>query len=93
MLMGIFSLLAIGMTAFLQLPTLAALQTTQSSVNEFPEGFKLNIASENTWKGLLIAMVKVAGNMNGGLEPTFKEGLPNLYCGVITNLLAFLFLT
>lgn len=91
-LMALFSALAIGMTAFLELPALAALQTTQSSVNTFPEGFKLNIASENTWKGLLDAMRQVAGNMNGGLEPSFKEGLPNLYCGLFANAFAFLFL-
>ena len=89
---ALFSALAIGMTAILELPALAALQTTQSSVNKFPEGFKLNIASENTILGLLDAMRQVAGNMGGGLEPTFKEGLPNLYCGVGTILLAFLYL-
>ena len=87
-----FSLLAIGMTAILELPTLAALQTTQSSVNAFPKGFRLNIASENTWKGLLDAMRQVAGNLGGALEPNFKEGLPNLYCGVFAIELAFLFL-
>ena len=91
-LMGIFSILAIGMTAILELPALAALQTTQSSVNSFPEGFKLNIANENTWRGLLNAMGQVAGNMNGGLEPTFKEGLPNLYCGLFANAFGILFL-
>ena len=90
---AIFSLLAIGMTVILELPTFAALQTTQSSVNKFPEGFRLNIADENTWLGLLDAMRQVAGNMGGGLTPSFKEGLPNLYCGVGTILLAFLFLT
>ena len=89
---ALFSLLAIGMTAILELPTLAALQDTQSSVNKFPDTFKLNIASSNTILGLLEAMVKVAGNMGGSLEPTFKEGLPNLYCGVGTVLLAFLYL-
>ena len=78
-LMALFSAIAIAMTAFLELPALAALQTTQSSVNTFPEGFDLNIADEDTWMGLLDAMRQVAGNMNGGLEPTFKEGLPNLY--------------
>ena len=91
-LMALFSMLAIAMTAILELPTLAALQTTQSSVNSFPEGFKLNIADENTWKGLINAMGQVAGNMNGGLKPTFKEGLPNLYCGLFANVLAILFL-
>ena len=84
----IFSVLAIGMTAILELPAFAALQTTHSSVNKFPEGFKLNIADENTWKGLLDAMRQVAGNMNGNITPTFKEGLPNLYCGLVANVLA-----
>lgn len=89
----VFSILAIGMTAILELPAFAALQTTQSSINKFPQGFKLNIADENTWKGLFDAMRQVAGNMNGSIKPTFKEGLPNLYCGLIANMLAVLFLT
>ena len=90
---ALFSVIAIGMTVILELPTLAALQTTQSSVNKFPEGFKLNIADENTWQGLLDAMRQVIGNMGGGLTPSFKEGLPNLYCGVGTIVLAFLYLS
>ena len=90
---ALFSVLAIGMTAILELPTLAALQNSYSSVNKFPDTFRLNIADEHTWKGLLDAMRQVAGNMGGGLEPTFKEGLPNLYCGVGSVILAFLYLT
>ena len=92
LLMAVFSAIAIGMTSILSLPALAALQTTQSSVNNFPTGFRLNIASSNTFLGLLDAMRQVAGNMGGSLEPSFKEGLPNLYCGVGTILLGFLFL-
>ncbi len=88
-----FSVLAIGMTAVLELPALAALQNTQSGVNNFPVGFQLNIASYNSWKGLLDAMRQVAGNMGGGLKPNFTAGLPNIYCGVCSILLAFLFLT
>ncbi len=42
---GVFTILAIGMTAILSLPTLASLQDTQSSVNTFPEGFSVNIAT------------------------------------------------
>ena len=90
---ALFSVLAIGMTAILELPALASLQTTQSSVNNFPNGFKLNIADKNTWKGLLDAMRQVAGQMGGSHEPSFKEGLPNLYCGVGTLILSFLYLT
>jgi len=92
-IIALFSILAIGMTAILTLPAYEALQTTQSSVNKFPTTFRLNIADEHTWKGLLDAMRQVAGNMNGCLEPTFKEGLPNLYSGIFTNLFAFVFLT
>ena len=90
---GVFTVLALGMTAIVELPTLAALQTTQSSVNNFPEGFKLNITKENTFSGLMDAMRQVAGNMGGGLTPSWKEGLPNLYCGTGSILLAFLYLT
>ena len=89
---ALFSGLAISMTAILELPALAALQTTQSSVNKFPTGFRLNIAKENTFLGLLDAMRQVAGNMGGALEPNFKEGLPNVYCGIVSVLLMCLFL-
>ncbi|MGM9550443.1 MAG: YfhO family protein [Faecousia sp.] len=89
---ALFSVLAIGMSVILTLPALAALQTTQSSVNNFPTGFRLNIAKENTLKGLLDAMRQVAGNMGGSIEPTFKEGLPNVYCGIFSITLMFLYL-
>ncbi len=90
---ALFSTIAIGMTAILSIPTLAALQTTQSSVNKFPTTFRLNIADEHTVKGLLLAMVRVAGNMGGSIEPTFKEGLPNIYCGIFSVVLLFLYLS
>ena len=48
---ALFTILAIGMTAFLELPALAALQNTQSSVNEFPTGFYLNIVSNDKLAG------------------------------------------
>lgn len=90
--MAVFSSLGIGMTLILTLPTVAALQSTQSSVNKFPTGFRLNIATKNTFFGLLDAMRKVAGNMGGALPLNFKEGLPNLYCGVGSILFAMLYL-
>lgn len=126
LVIGAFTILAIGMTALLELPTLAALQTTQSSINTFPTGFSLNILSSadysdatNAWEtfnaakqtgesglfGLWFTAVKesippvlkgmgtIAGNMSGGIAQTYKEGLPNLYCGVGTIFLGFLFLT
>jgi uncharacterized membrane protein YfhO len=124
---ALFSVLAIGMTAILSLPALAALQTTHSSVNTFPEGFTVNIisgeavaAAREAWAlfrqakelgetpanlfaiwldairvsipPILDGMKQVASNMSGGIRPTFKEGLPNLYCGVATVFLALVYL-
>ena len=89
---GLFSMIALGMTAILTVPALFALGTTQSSVNKFPTSFRLNIAKEHTLPGLLDAMRQVAGNMGGSLEPSFKEGLPNLYCGIISVFLMFAYL-
>ena len=125
---ALFSVLAIGMTLFLEFPALASLQNTQSSVNEFPEYFSLNMVDRTlvapateAWNAFKTAkeagtdffqlcglfftalgksfapimdgMRQVAGNISGSHTHTFKEGLPNLYCGVGTILLGFLFLT
>ena len=78
-----------------ELPAYMSLQNTHSSVNNFPETFRLNMVSEHNLKGLLEALKKVAGNMSGGIAPNFKEAeaAPNLYCGVGSIALAFLFLT
>ena len=125
---GIFTVLSLGMTLFITLPALAALQNTFSIANEMPTDFALNIIEYDAynqvniaWKEftsalssgagfstvfgsffsaigkgawlILDAMRQVAGNMGGALTPSFKEGLPNLYCGVGTIGMAFLFLT
>ena len=90
---GFFSLLAIGMTAALELPALAALQDTYSAVNKFPTGFQLNIAGENTWKGFFDAVRQTLGNSGAWAPLNFKEGLPNIYCGAGSVVLAFLCLT
>ena len=126
--MAVFSALAIGMTAFLELPALVALGSTNSSVNDFPANFRLNIVTgeefaytKEAWKAykeaveydvnflvkanelitaivysippILAGMRQIAGNMGGGMSPTFMEGLPNVYCGTCVLVMAFLFLT
>ena len=123
-LMGFFTVLALGMTAVLELPALAALQDTYSSVNQFPTGFEMNIVTgdavakarelwqvykadklaghatfagwlEAVWASvppLLEGMRQVAGQIGGGQTPTYIEGLPNLYCGVLPIALGWLFL-
>lgn len=91
--MALFSGLAIGMTAILTLPAYGALQDTQSTVNKFPEKLELNMTDLDTWAGFWEAMREAAGNMNGAVESSFKEGPPNIYCGVGTIFLAFVYLT
>ena len=128
LLMGAFTVLAIGMTAYMTLPAISALQDTYSSVNSFPDYFNLNIADywecydarkawdaykaakeagegglgelwttawKMSWPLIWGATKQVAGNMSGGLELSIVEAdaLPNLYCGVGTVMMAFLFLT
>lgn len=88
---ALFSLLALGMTAFLEIPAFLGLQNTYSSVNKFPTSFRLNITKEHNFWGLLDAMRQVLGNAAGGHRPTYKEGLPNIYCGVLTAILGFQF--
>ncbi len=97
-LMALFTILAIGGTAILSLPTLACLSTTSAGGSEFPSEFFMHIADEQTWKGLWDAMVKVATNTFAAATPNFKNaankgGLPNLYCGVFALVFSFLFLT
>ena len=97
-LMGVFTLLAIGMTAFLSLSTLAALQTTHSAVNEFPKAFTMHIASEQTFAAFWDAMVSVATNTYAATEPNYmyaasSGALPNIYCGLFATMLSLLFLT
>ena len=50
---ALFSILAIGMTALLELPTFASIQTTQSSVNKYPDTFALNIVDDELYKQIV----------------------------------------
>ena len=86
------SLLAIGMAAILILPAYFALHYTHSSDNTFPKDFAINIGQTADLGGVLDAMGKTIANSVAFIQPTSKEGLPNVYCGVITIFLGILFL-
>ena len=51
------------------------------------------VAMGKSFAPLMEGMRQVAGNISGSHTHTLKEGLPNLYSGVGTIILAFLFLT
>jgi uncharacterized membrane protein YfhO len=76
------SVLAIGLTAVLTVPTFFSLQNTAAVANKFP--------SKITWFN---SYVKVLGNLVAFMWPTVKEGLPNLYCGMISVILMGVFIS
>ena len=88
-----FSALAMGITAILTLPTAIALSSTHSSDNTFPATYAINIGSTPDFKGTMEAFVKVISNSVAFIEPTAKEGLPNIYCGMVALVLGMLFFT
>ena len=85
------SLIGIMISAVLTLPAYFALGHTQSSDNTFPASFSVNIGSTADFGGVLEGIGKTISNSVAFLQPTAKEGLPNIYCGVFTIFLAILF--
>ena len=88
LLIGFFTVLALGMTAILELPTLAALQDTYSSVNQFPSGFELNIVSSEAETAARNAWMAYRSAKEAG-EATFSlwldaalASLPPLFDGM-----------
>lgn len=86
------SVVALMMTAILTLPAYFALGHAYSSSNSFPEKFAVNIGSTPDFAGVLEGICKTISNSVAFVQPTTKEGLPNVYTGVITIFLAILFL-
>lgn len=75
------SLLGAGLASWIIIPAYFALQLTHSANNSFPKGFEFYEA----WRDIV-------ANMLAFTEPTSKEGLPNLYAGLLPVLLLGVFL-
>lgn len=88
-----FSALSLSITAILTVPTAIALGSTHSSNNVFPTTYAINIGDTPDFKGTMQAIAKVISNSVAFIEPTTKEGLPNIYCGMIALVLGLLFFT
>ena len=94
--MALCTVIAIGLTAVLSLPTYASLQTTSATGGSIPTG--MHIAEEESLGGLFSAMLTVATNTFAAIAPNYKDyasagGLPNLYCGTFAIFFSLLFLT
>ena len=88
---ALFTIIAIGMTAFLELPSLAALQNTHSSINSFPTGFELNIvaadktaAAQAAWAAFSAAKDSGAGflSVTGKWFIAVAKSFPPLLLGM-----------
>ena len=92
---ALFSLLAIGMTAFFLLPAFFALQNTHATSSTFPSTYAINIGSTNDLLGTLEAMKKIFSNLLTFITPATKEAdaLPNIACGTVSLVLGIVFLT
>ncbi len=64
--------LGLALSAFMLIPAYFALQLTYSAENSFPT----EISWYESW-------IDILANMTAFREPTVKEGLPNLYCGIL----------
>lgn len=95
MRMGIFSLIAIGITAFFLLPAFFGLQNTNASGSSFPSTFDINIGQTDDLLGVLTAIQKILSNFITFISPATKEAdaLPNIACGTVSIVLGILFLT
>ena len=81
-LIAICSVIALGLTAALTLPAFFSLQNTHTAASTFPSSFRL-----------YNSFFDVLGNFIAFTPPTSKEGLPNLYSGMISVLLAAVFVS
>lgn len=97
------TLLGVGLTAILLLPTLYGMLSTYSVTGEFPNWLALNIAENaggavgdswwsvlvhQTLPGVLYAMRRVLSGLLTSTMPTKMEGLPNLFCSFSAVVLA-----
>lgn len=92
---GVFSMIAIGITAFFLLPAFFGLQNTHASGSTFPDTFRINIGGTNDLVGVLTALQKIFSNFATFSEPAVKEAdaLPNIACGTISIVLGMVFFT
>ena len=95
---AVFTMLGIGMSCFLLIPTMMALQNTHASAGKELTQFELNlsnISGGNDFLGLLKVLKSIAGNLMNFTSANNKEvdGLPNIACGAVPVFFAYLSLT
>lgn len=97
----LFTGASICMTAPITIPTFMGLQNTYKQTMGFPTKFVINVMSEtgsNTtisnpeFNDVLTAISEIFSNMFSFMNPSHKEGLPNVACGLLCIVLLAVFL-
>ncbi len=88
-----FSVIGLSMSAILTVPAAIALTASSSLGDKFPAKYAINIGDTADFKGTMQALAEVFSNTLAFVPPTEKEGLPNIYCGVIALVFGFMFFT
>ncbi len=86
----VFSATALLLTTPITIPAYLALGNCYQQTTKFPTRFDINIG-EDTVEGVFDALHQIFGNMISFLEPTAKEGLPNVACGIFCLVLLGVF--
>lgn len=87
---AICSVISLLMTAPITIPAYLVLQNCYKSASGMPTRFDINIGSDDA-EGVFNAIVKIISNSISFLNPTDKEGLPNIACGLLCVLLLAVF--
>ena len=92
---GLCTVLALSLAAVLILPTLMGMQNTASAKNGGFPIYSLSIPKTLytfSITAFFEGLALVTGRTLTNSEPTFMEGLPNMFCGFSTLIMAFSFL-
>ena len=92
---GVCTLLGFGLAAVLLIPTLKAMANTYAAGNTIVAPFAMNFVSAGTGKipGLWSASTQILSNLmpTPSITDILPAGLPNIYCGFSTVILALYF--
>ena len=78
------------LTAPVTITSYLALKNCYKSTSGFPTRFDINIGTDDN-KGVFEAFHQIVSNMISYLDPTSKEGLPNVACGTLCLILLAVF--
>lgn len=84
------SVTALLLTAPVTIPAYLALQNCYKSTSTFPTRFDINIGTDDA-EGVFEALHLIVSNLTSFIEPTSKEGLPNVACGLLCIVLLGVF--